>query len=146
MVNPSVEFLSILRIGELKPWLLEMFAESCAGNAISKVDLTPEDIMASVLLEDTAVFVYSEDDQPTCVLVIERYSENNIPCASILALAGKNLVSFKRNYWNIILEWLREQGVVYLDAYVDYNRANMYQAKFGFNRACAFVRMDLKER
>jgi hypothetical protein len=43
------------------------------------------------------------------------------------------------------LDWLKANQIRFLDAYVDERRAKMYQSRFGFDRSCALVRMNLME-
>jgi hypothetical protein len=143
--TPSIEYLTPERIVELREVLIPLFQESCDGNEISKDNLTPEDVLALALVGEAVVFLGCEDGEPTCVLAIQFFKEGVRKGADVLALAGRGLTTFKRHYWQVILDWLRENQVKYLDAYVDERRAKMYQSRFGFGKSCALVRMDLME-
>jgi hypothetical protein len=50
---------------------------------------------------------------------------------------------FKAAYWRTILEWLRANGVQFLDAYAPERLAKIYMSRFGFNKSCSYVRMTL---
>ena len=145
MTTPSIEFLTPERIVELRDVLVPLFQQSCDGNEISKDNLTPDDILAFALVGDAAVFLGCEDGEPTCVLAIQFFVEGAKKGADVLALAGRGLTTFKKHYWQVILDWLRANEVRYLDAYVDESRAKVYQSRFGFGKSCALVRMDLME-
>jgi hypothetical protein len=142
---PSIEYLTPERVVELREVLLPLFQQSCDGNEISKENLTPEDILALAVTGEAVVFLGCEDDEPTCVLAIQFFIEGTRKGADVLALAGKGLVTFKQHYWQSILDWLKANQIKYLDAYVDGRRAKMYQSRFGFNKSCALVRMNLME-
>jgi hypothetical protein len=144
MGEPSIEFLTPDRVMELREVLTPLFQQSCDGNEISKENMTPEDILNAALTDQAVIFLGCEDGEPTCVLAIQFFVEGLQKGADVLALAGKGLTTFKRYYWDAILEWLRLNGVQYLDAYVDERRAKMYQSRFGFNKSCALVRMNLQ--
>lgn len=145
MTTPSIEYLTPARVLELREQLVPLFQQSCDGNEISKDNLTPDDILALALVEEAVVFLGCEDNEPTCVLAIQFFTEGAKKGADVLALAGKGLTNFKRHYWQVILDWLRVNQVRFLDAYVDERRAKMYQSRFGFDKSCALVRMNLME-
>jgi hypothetical protein len=50
---------------------------------------------------------------------------------------------FKTAYWDVILEWLRANGVEFLDAYAPDRLAKIYTNRFGFDKSCTYVRMTL---
>jgi hypothetical protein len=52
-------------------------------------------------------------------------------------------MKFKAAYWDTILDWLRANGVQFLDAYAPDRLARIYRSKFGFNKSCSYVRMSL---
>lgn len=145
MTTPSIEYLTPERVVELREVLLPLFQQSCEGNEISKDTLTPEDVLTLALTEEAVVFLGCEDNEPTCVLAIQFFTEGARKGADILALAGRGLTTFKRHYWQVILDWLKANQIRFLDAYVDERRAKMYQSRFGFDRSCALVRMNLME-
>lgn len=145
MTTPSIEYLTPERVEELRDVLVPLFQESCDGNEISKDNLTPEQILDFATVGYAVVFLGSEDGVPTCVLAIQFFTEGVRKGADVLALAGRGLLTFKHYYWQAILDWLRANQVKYLDAYVDQRRAKMYQSRFGFNKSCALVRMNLME-
>jgi hypothetical protein len=145
VTTPSIEYLTPERVVELREVLLPLFKQSCDGNEISKDTLTPEEVLALALTEEAVVFLGCEDNEPTCVLAIQFFTEGARKGADVLALAGKGLTTFKRHYWQVILDWLKANQVRYLDAYVDERRSKMYQSRFGFSKSCALVRMELME-
>ncbi len=144
MGEPSIEFLTPERVLEMRDWLTPKLQEACDANEIARENLTPDDIIRAAIRGDGVMFLYSEDKVPACVLVIQLYTEGAKKVADVVALAGEKLTSFKRHYWQLILTWLRENNVEYLDAYVDKRRAKIYQSRFGFNKSCALVRMNLQ--
>jgi hypothetical protein len=58
-------------------------------------------------------------------------------------MGGKNLMKFKALFWPSILQWLRANGVQFVDAYANERIAQIYKSKFGFSKSCAHVRMSL---
>lgn len=143
--SPSIEMLSAERVTELWPELEPLLSKSIEGNEISKDNLDTQEIYDLATTGMCVLFVYFENNIPTCVLSIQFFMEGSKKGASILALGGKNLLSFKRFYWQSILDWLKANKVKYLDAYVASEYTKVYLKKFGFEKSCALVRMPLKE-
>jgi hypothetical protein len=141
----AIEFLTPERVEELWVHLDPMLQKSCEGNEISKEDLTPKEIHDLATSGQCAMFVYFENAIPTCVLVVQFFVENKKKGASILAMGGKNLLTFKRLYWKSILDWLKVNKIHYLDACVATEYTKIYLKKFGFEKSCSLVRMNLKE-
>lgn len=141
----SIEFLTPQRVEELWVYLDPMLQKSCEGNEISKGETTAKEIHDLAVTGMCCLFVYFEDNVPTLVLAIEFFMEGNKKGASILALGGKNLMNFRRFYWQSILDWLKANKVQYLDAHVASEYTKVYLKKFGFEKSCALVRMPLKE-
>ena len=133
------------RTNELWPALEPLFRQSCESNDIAKDELTPESIKQLVLDGMCAVFVFFMDDVPSLVLAIQFNVTNNMKCADIIGLGGSHLLLFKAAYWKTILSWLKANDIVFLDAYANERMASLYRKKFGFNKSCSYVRMNLQE-
>jgi hypothetical protein len=144
-IKYSIEYLTPQRVEELWVYLDPMLQKSCEGNEISKDEMDAKEIHDLAVSGMCVLFVYFENDVPACVLAIQFFMEGNKKGASILALGGKNLLTFKRLYWQSILDWLKANKVQYLDAYVASEYTKVYLKKFGFEKSCALVRMPLKE-
>lgn len=144
MSEMSIEMLTPERVTELWPVLEPHFEAACQGNEIAKDELDAKDIYVLAVTGLVAIFVYFEDQQPTCVLGIQFNNTNGRKGADIMALAGRNLMRFKRAYWKIILEWLKANGVEFVDAYAPERLAKIYMGKFGFTKSCVYVRMTLQ--
>jgi hypothetical protein len=143
MSTLSIEMLTPERVTEMWPVLEPYFDAACNGNEIAKDELTAKDIHVLAAAGVVAVFVCFEDDDPACVFGVQFNTTNGHKCADIMALAGRNLMRFKKAYWNVILEWLRANGVKFLDAYAPERLAKIYLNRFGFNKSCMYVRMAL---
>jgi hypothetical protein len=141
--NLSIEMLSPERAAELWPELEPLFSKAVVGNEIAKEELEPNDIFILTQTGMCVVFVGFESGSPACVLAIQFYMVGNKKGADIIALAGKNLLSFKVAYWESILKWLKANQIKSLDAYVTDRWAKIYQEKFGFNKSCSYVRMNI---
>jgi hypothetical protein len=141
--NLSLEMLSPERVAELWPELEPLFSKAVVGNEIAKEELEPNDIFILAQTGMCVVFVGFESGVPACVLAIQFYTVGTRKGADIIALAGKNLLSFKAAYWESILEWLKVNQIKFLDAYVTDRWAKIYKEKFGFNRSCSYVRMTM---
>jgi hypothetical protein len=139
----SIEMLTPERVTELWPVLEPYFDAACNGNEVAKDELDAKDIYVLAMTGIVAVFVGFEDGEPACVLGIQFNTTNHHKCADIMALAGRGLLRFKAAYWHIILEWLRANGVEFLDAYAPERLAKIYLSRFGFNKSCTYVRMAL---
>jgi len=143
MAAMTIEMLTSERVTELWPVLEPHFEAACKGNETAKDVLDAKDIYVLAIAGLVAVFVGFEDGKPECVLGIQFSTANGHKCADIMALAGRGLMRFKSAYWHIILEWLRANGVEFLDAYAPERLAKIYLNRFGFDKSCTYVRMTL---
>lgn len=139
----SIEMLTPERVTELWPVLEPYFDAACKGNEIVKDELDAKDIYVLAVTGLVAIFVGFEDGEPACVMGIQFNTTNGRKCADVVALAGRGLMRFKVAYWHIILEWLKANGVEFLDAYASERLAKIYLNRFGFNKSCMYVRMAL---
>lgn len=143
MSNMSIEMLTPERVTELWPVLEPHFDAACKGNEIAKDELDAKDIYVLAVTGLAAVFVYFEDEEPTCVLGIQFSTANGHKCADVIALAGRGLMRFKAAYWHVILEWLKANEVKFVDAYARERLAKIFLNRFGFTKSCMYVRMAL---
>ena len=139
----TVEMLTPERVTELWPVLEPYFDAACKGNEIAKDELDAKDVYVLAVVGLVAIFVGFEDGEPACVLGIQFNTANGHKCADVMALAGRGLMRFKAAYWHIIIEWLKANGVQFLDAYAPERLAKIYMNRFGFNKSCMYVRMAL---
>jgi hypothetical protein len=140
----TIEMLTPERVIELWLELEPFFEASCASNEIAKDELDAKDLYVLAATGMVAVFVGFEDGKPACVLGIQFNTTNGKKCADVVALAGRNLMKFKAAYWRAILDWLRANEVMFLDAYATDRLAKIYKTKFGFTKSCSYVRMTLQ--
>ena len=143
MPTMSIEMLTPERVTELWPVLEPHFEAACNGNEIAKDEIDAKDIYVLAVTGLVAIFVGFEDGEPACVMGIQFNDTNGKRGADVMALAGRGLMRFKTAYWKVILEWLRANGVEFLDAYAPDRLAKIYMNRFGFNKSCAYVRMTL---
>jgi len=141
----TIEMLTPERVTELWPVLEPYFEDACNGNEIARDELDAKDIYVLAVTGLVAVFVGFEDGEPACVMGIQFNNTNGKKGADVMALAGRGLMRFKAAYWHVILEWLKANGVEFLDAYAPERLAKIYMNRFGFNKSCSYVRMTLKE-
>jgi hypothetical protein len=139
----TIEMLTPERVTELWPVLESRFDAACKGNEIARDELDAKDIYVLAVTGLVAVFVGFEDGEPACVMGIQFNTTNGRKGADVMALAGRSLMRFKAAYWRTILEWLRANGVQFLDAYAPERLAKIYMSRFGFNKSCSYVRMTL---
>lgn len=143
MPNLTIEMLTPERVTELWPKLEPLMTQACEGNEIAKDEMSAGDIYVLAITQMCAFFAGFEDGELACVVVLQFNDTNGRKCADVIALAGRKLMLFKALYWNAILDWLRANDVIFLDAYVPNERAKVYLNKFGFNKSCSYVRMTL---
>lgn len=141
----ALEMLSPEKAVEMWPQLGPLYDASCKSNEIAESEFSSADICVLAATGMCAVFVCYESDQPACTFAIQFNETNGKKCADIIGMAGRNLMQFKTVYWSLILDWLRANGIRYLDAYATERLARIYKAKFGFTKSCSYVRMDLQE-
>lgn len=128
---------------ELWPKLHPFFVEACQSNDIASTDLAPNDIYYLAVTEQCGIFCCAEDGEPQLVFVIQFTETNGKKGAEFIALAGRNLLRWRDFCWEHILDWLRANGVVFVDIYASERLAKMYNRYFGFNRSCVLLRKVL---
>jgi hypothetical protein len=141
--NLSIEMLSAERVTELWHELEPLFDRAVKGNEIAKEELEPNDIYILAQTGMCIIFVGFESGTPACVLAIQFYTVGAKKGADIIALAGRNLVQFKAAYWESIIQWLKTNQIKFLDAYVTDRWAKIYKSRFGFDKSCSYVRMNI---
>lgn len=139
----TIEMLTPERVAELWPVLEPHFEAACQGNEIAKDELDAKDIYVLAAVGMVAIFVGFEDGEPACVMGIQFNTTNGRKGADVMALAGRGLMRFKAAYWQSILDWLKANGVQFLDAYAPERLAKIYLSRFGFTKSCMYVRMAL---
>ena len=139
----TIEMLTPERVAELWPVLEPHFEAACHGNEIAKDEMDAKDIYVLAAVGMVAIFVGFEDGEPACVMGIQFNTTNGRKGADIMALAGRGLMRFKAAYWQSILDWLKANGVQFLDAYAPERLAKIYLNRFGFTKSCMYVRMAL---
>lgn len=144
MGDMSIEMLSPERVAELETALEPLFDLACEGNAIAQDEMTGKDIVQLGKEGMAAIFLGFYNGKPACVIAFQFNMTNGRKGADLIAMAGSRLLRFKAAYWPAIIEWLRINGIEFLDAYTPNSRAELYIRKFGFDKSCAYVRMNLQ--
>lgn len=142
----SIELLTPARAAFLWVQMQPLLEQSCKSNEVGITDITPGDIYRLLQSEQAVAFVGFTAGRVATVLIIQFNMTNGNKGADVIAMAGRNLLKFKALFWAPILDWLRANGVRYVDAYATPQLAKMYQTKFGFDRSCVMVRMTLGEK
>lgn len=143
MGDMSIEMLSPERVAELEEALEPLFDLACEGNEIAQDEMTGKDIVQLGKEGMAAIFLGFYNGKPACVIAFQFNITNGHKGADLIAMAGSRLLRFKAAYWPAIIEWLRVNGIEFLDAYTPNSRAELYIRKFGFDKSCAYVRMNL---
>lgn len=143
MTSMAIEMLTPERVTALWPVLEPHFAAASKGNEIAEDELDAKDVYVLAVTGLVAIFVYFEDGEPACVLGIQFNTTNGRKGADITALGGRNLMRFKAAYWHVILEWLRANGVQFVDAHTSNRFGKILLNRFGFSKSCMYVRMTL---
>lgn len=139
----SLEMLSPSQIEVISEELEQMFNLACEGNEVARDEMTGADIVELGKDGIAAIFAGYYKNELSCVFAIQFHQTNGHKGADLIALSGKKLLRFKAAYWPAVIEWLRLNGVEFLDAYTPNSRADMYMKKFGFNKSCAYMRMNI---
>lgn len=139
----TIEMLEPPRIVELWPQLQPLIASACRGHAIAEDEITAEDVFVMSQTDSCVIFAGFEDCELSMVMALQFFMTGDAKTADVVVMAGKGLMKFKNAYWPSILEWLRANGVKYVDAYAPDRLAKIYMNKFGFDKSCAYVRMTL---
>jgi len=113
-----------------------LFKQACDSNELSRTDLSPEIIYDLAIDGTIVIFAFYEAGRVATVLAIQFTDTYGLRGADLIAMAGRNLMVFKKLFWEYILDWLRANNIKHVDA-------EIYKTKFGFEKSCQFVRMTL---
>jgi len=139
----SIELLTQERAIELWPQIVPLVEKSALGNVMTSSDMDSHYVFNAVCADEAVIFAGFEGSELATILGIQFSEANGRRCADIITLAGRRLTKFKQMFWTPILDWLKANGVEYLDSYVPTERAMLYMNKFGFDKSCAHIRMSL---
>lgn len=139
----AIELLTQDRAIALWPEIAPLVEKSVQGNPMSASDMDAQYVFNAVCADEAVIFAGFDNGELVTVLVVQFSEANGHKCADIIAMAGKRLSAFKTMYWTPILDWLKANGVEFLDSYVPTHRAMLYMNKFGFDKSCAHIRMSL---
>lgn len=140
----TIELLTPEKVVDMWPALEPFFDAACRGNEIAKDEMDAKDLYVLATTGVVAVFVMYEDSTPACILGIQFYEVNGHKGADVVALAGRNLLKAKNAYWQYIINWLKANKVEFLDAYTTDRLAKVFMKRFGFNKSCVYIRMNLQ--
>jgi len=140
----SIEMLTPPRVEILWPKVEPLLKLSCESNEVGAFDIAPYDIYRLAKSEQAVVFAAFENKTLVAVLAFQFHMTNGKKGADVIAMAGKNLLTLKAAFWQPILDWLKANGVEFVDAYARPNLAHVYAKKFGFNKSCTMVRMTFE--
>jgi hypothetical protein len=138
-----MQMLSTEEVQQLWPQLEVMLRPACEANEVATTEVNPADILQAVVDGMCVVLAFFKADELGLALVVRFTDTNGHKGAEIIALGGKELVSFKRAYWPFVLDWFRANGCEFVSAYADERLAKIYKTKFGFDKSCEYVRMVL---
>jgi hypothetical protein len=142
MEHLKIELLTPERVTDLWFVLEPLFTKACEANEVA-VDISADDIYKLSQEDRLVIFACFDLGRLYTVCAIQFHTTNGRKGADVVAMAGKNLMTFKAAFWQAILEWLKANGVQFLDAYTQPRLAKIFQTKFGFTKSCTFVRMTL---
>lgn len=145
MSQYAAEMLTPQQVVDFWADIRPLLAESCMGNELTETTLTPEHILGLAATDRCAVIGFVDSGRITLVLVIQFVEDNGNKAASILAFAGENMMLFKRLYWDYVVQWLKANGVKYLDTYANERMAKIFNKKFGFSESSVCLRMPIEE-
>jgi len=140
----SIEMLTPPRVEILWPKVEPLLKLSCESNEVGAFDIAPYDIYRLAKSEQAVVFAAFENKTLVAVLAFQFHMTNGKKGADVIAMAGKNLLTLKAAFWQPILDWLKANGVEFVDAYARPDLAHVYAKKFGFNKSCTMVRMTFE--
>jgi hypothetical protein len=139
----QIELLTPERVGVLWPDIESMVYAACMSNEIGSTDLTPEGIRRDAESGMSAMFVGYDNGKPEIAMVIQFTEQGGHKGADIVAIGGSKLLRYKVAYWKVIDEWLKANGVKFVDAYASPRLAKIYANRFGFGRSCVYLRKML---
>jgi hypothetical protein len=138
-----LEHLSPERVVELWPQIEPLIEQVIPRSQSAPNPIDTDYIRITATHGGSHILAFYVDGALDMVLSFEFTVAKSVRTATILALAGRNLLFHKMNFWPIILDWFRSAGASSVDAYAEPRLANIYMRKFGFTETSSYVRMAL---
>lgn len=145
MSQYASEMLSADEVVALWDEIRPLLAESVLGNELTAHSLSPEHILGLVVTGECGVIGFFESGKLSLVLAIQFSQDGADLVATILAFAGRDMMLFKKLYWQYISDWLAANGVSYIETLANERMARVFQSKFGFSQSSVCLRKPLKE-
>lgn len=139
----KLDCLSPEQFLRLWPKLHPLLEAACNSNDVAQTDISPNDIYYLVVTGQCVIFCFTEDGEPELVFAIQFSETNGHKGAEFIALAGRKLVLVRDLYWQSILDWLKANGVEFIDIYSNERIAKIHSRLLGFNRRCVLSRKVL---
>lgn len=124
--------------------LRPMIASFCDSNEVIEGMLTPESIFVDVHLQNNFVVAMYDNEGLYFIIVLEFCGQqpDNL-AANILGAAGRDLLKIRQHHWQNVLDWCKSLGAKTVETSANERLARIYQKKFGFNKSCVALRLDL---
>lgn len=140
MAESIVQMLAPEQVTDMWPDLMPMFDASVKANPMAETEYVADDVHMLVLGGMASIVAVLKAGKPAFALAFQFCDTNGIKGVNIIGMGGTNLLKYKAAYWDAFLDWLRANGVQFIDAYVPTERLALYEKRMGFNKSCAFVR------
>ncbi len=140
MDEPSVQMLAPEQVTDMWPDLMPMFDASVKANPMAETEYVADDVHMLVLGGMASVIAVLKAGKPAFALAFQFCDTNGTKGINIIGMGGTSLLKYKAAYWGAFLDWLRANGVHFIDAYVPTERLALYEKRIGFDKSCAFVR------
>jgi hypothetical protein len=133
------------RLTELWPQIKPLFKRCCDEAARGELD--EEDIRALHAAGDAVVFVELDTGtgQVTIAIAMEFIHYPKYTAANVFALGGHGLASARTRFWPQITDWLKQNNIYHIDAWVSDSVMRMLKRMMGFNKIYNHVRLDLTQ-
>lgn len=138
-----IEQLTPDRVVELWPELEPLIKKACDSNEIARDDVTPEDILIAAQSDQCVVFTSFDARGLSMVAVFQFHTVMGTKGVDVVAIGGRDLIRNAGYFWKPIKDWLRQNGVKFIDAYANPRLARIYLSRLGFTKSCTYVRTVL---
>lgn len=135
------------QIADYETRLKPLFMSALTANGAVKEEQAESEadwMLLQAQLDRVAVFVVENESQVTYTMAFQFSVSRDVKSVEILAMAGRGMVEFARSVgWQMILEWLRLNGVEYVEIRTSERLARVLEKAAKFKPAAVVSKLEL---
>jgi len=136
----TLEYLTPERVDALWPQLsplVDAFVERAAAG-----DYTTDYVYRNLKWQRAFGFVEYLDGVPTFFVVFDVHRHAAYTSADVAVIVGKDLKGVQTRVWPVVVQWMKDNGISYVEGLVNDAMYRICKRLFGFRKTHNHIRFD----